>query len=240
MSIKGYWISLFKKKAINIDENLLRATIKKHNVQEWFYYGQFKQRENYWNSWQTSFFLAKKLPSSSSILETGCGPGLNLFWFYQNGFKNVYGVDILRDCIEAGKELGRLMNYNIHLWVDNCTTPAEKSQRNYDAVMALNWTYLDPEFELNNFMRTYSEMLNNNGYFCIDIIDTSFNKNPNSKYLSSDWSKPENERRPTEYKVRYSKEDVLKMSQIYGMKLLKRIESSKDIIPKVLYILKKI
>jgi cyclopropane fatty-acyl-phospholipid synthase-like methyltransferase len=238
MSLQGYLTTIFNKRDIHIDEKLLLDIIRKHRVKEWFYYAQFKDRQNYWNSWQASFFLARHLSSSAVILETGCGMGLNLFWFHQHGFKNTYGIDIESNFIDAGKELSEILKVNTRLSVDNCLHPVTPLPKTYDALIALNWTYHDGNYNLPDFLHTYLGNLRRGGYICIDVVDKSYNQQPNNQYLTSDWNKPEEQRQPTEYKVRYSEEEADSIFREFGLRLIKRI-TKESRVPKVLYILKK-
>jgi len=41
---------------------------------------------------------------SDKILEFGCGVGFNLNYFYQKGFRNLYGTDISSEMLEEAKE----------------------------------------------------------------------------------------------------------------------------------------
>ncbi len=160
MSLHGKIRSFLNDWKIKIDEPSYLKTIRKYKVHEWFYYGQLKMRDKYTTTIDASYFLAKKLNNDAKILETGCGPALNLIWFHQTGFKNLYGIDIEENYIEAGKEVCKSESININLWVDNCSNPQIETTEKYDAILALNWVFLDETFDLHNFLTTYKNMLN--------------------------------------------------------------------------------
>lgn len=239
MSLQGKIASLFNQSKINVDEKLLLELIDKHQCHRWFFYAQYQERKEYWNSTTASFFLASKLPSAAKILETGCGPALNLLWFYQHGFRNLYGVDIEEKAINVGKDLMASMNVQMTLWKDNFTSPSKPLPvEKVDGILALNWVYLDPNFRLESFLEYCHDKLDPEGYIAIDLIDSSYNTMPNNQYLSSDWSKPEAERKPTEYKIRYSESEVQKIAEARSFSIVLN-QTKPATIPKRLYIFKK-
>ena len=104
MSIRGIFIKLQKKFDIIIDHNYIESVVRKHGAQPWFVYA-LKDRKNRRHVWWPSLWLAARLKSSARILETGCGCGLNLMWFAQNGFRRLFGSDNDPLAIAAGQEI---------------------------------------------------------------------------------------------------------------------------------------
>ncbi|MDQ7773264.1 MAG: class I SAM-dependent methyltransferase [Elusimicrobiales bacterium] len=52
-------------------------------------------------------------PSTAKVLDVGCGSGGDMFQLFRIGYlpENVYGVDIQRERLEAGKNLCHLVNF---------------------------------------------------------------------------------------------------------------------------------
>ncbi len=49
------------------------------------------------------YFLKFNIPLDAKILDVGCNFGSLIFNLYQNGYKNIYGVDVNRNAIEHGR-----------------------------------------------------------------------------------------------------------------------------------------
>lgn len=229
--------SLFRKKTINLSHIKVKEIMEKNKAEPWFIY-IFNHRKERWDIWKPSFWVIEKLSKDIAIYETGCGCGLNLIWFGQQGIARLCGSDISKEAINAGKELVSLAKLNIELFQEDALNPSNLPQE-IDVVIALNWTFLIEQFNLKFFLEKYSRTLKNNGYIIIDVIDTSYNGVLNNQYLTSDWNKPETERKPSEYKKRYSGEDISRIVSKSGFKIVETI-SNKQIIPKVVYIIRKI
>jgi hypothetical protein len=74
----------------------------------------------------------------------------------------------------------------------------------------------------------------------IDVVDKSYGQYPNNQFLTSDWNKPINERNPSEYRKRYSEDDVRKTAEKSRLKIVainKPPENS--FVPRAIYILQK-
>lgn len=234
-------MKLFRKKKnrdinLHLDLSLLDELIEKYNIQQWFKYAAEK-----WNNrehiWRGLFYISNKLSKRSRILETGCGIGLNLIWLAQRRFRYLYGFDIDESTIQASIALAKNMNYTINYYIDNGLIPKIKNQT-FDLIIALNWTYHLADFDMKTFFDTYSPLVSKKGFILIDCIDKSFNNHPKNQYLTSDWDKPIEKRQVSEYKVRYSWNDLYKISEKCGFKIIKQIEIN-HVIPKTVYVLRK-
>jgi hypothetical protein len=239
MNWHGIIVALLKRKEIDLPGELVREVIERHGAQDWFVYGHQKRREQYKNCWWPSLWLASRLSRSARILETGCGCGLNLLWFGQQGFERLHGFDIDQKAIAAGQELFEKARLRAHLWIDDGFSPAHIQEQTFDLVIALNWTYLLESFDLSRFLMTYKQRLNRNAYFVIDLIDSVYDRTPNNQYLTSDWSKPTDRRRPTEYKIRFSEKDVRNFAEKCGFRIVqsKLCWSKRQAAPKRVFIL---
>lgn len=231
MSLRGKLAKLLNKREVYIPESLMDRLVSKYNVHSWFSY-IVKDRKNRWDLWKSSFWLADKLNSSSHILETGCGTGTNLLWFWQNGFRNLDGLDLDNNLLSIGEELCSILNARINLWQDDGLNP-QKVLNVYDAIISLNWTHLVENYDISKFLKTYSKHLNLNGYHVIDVIDSSYDNYPDNQYLTSDKTKP------SEYKKRYSFEQVSNAARTNGYEIRAVLSSKEDVIPKRVYIFQK-
>jgi 2-polyprenyl-3-methyl-5-hydroxy-6-metoxy-1,4-benzoquinol methylase len=239
MSLKGKIAEFFKKVEIDIDETYLENIINKHTAQPWFVYA-LKDRKNRRHVWWPSLWLAARLKSSVRILETGCGCGLNLMWFAQNGFKNLFGSDNDPRAIAAGQEICLKMNFPVQLYQDDGLNPQVNMQNLFHCIIALNWTYHVNEYDIDNLINMYSRSLHKGGYIAIDVVDKSYDQYPNNQFLTSDWSKPMNDRKPSEYRKRYSEAEVRKTAEKARLNIVaidKPPENS--FVPRAIYIFQK-
>lgn len=226
-----------RESRISLPAERVQEIIKKHNVNDWFLYA-FTNRGERRHVCEPSLWVLNNLPKESVIFETGCGCGLNLIWFAQKGYTHLLGSDISREVILAGKEIARLAHADIELWQDDGLIPARLPDK-IDVLLALNWTYHVDKFDLKLFLCNYTKNVNSSGYLIIEVIDISYNNTPDNQYLTSDWAKPIEERKPSEYKIRYSYEQVASIVKDAGCKIHYTITIA-QVIPRVVYILRKI
>ncbi len=221
MGLQNRIATLFARRppSIRLPMGLVREAVERHGAQPWFVYA-FESFADRWHVWGGSRWLARQLPARARILETGCGCALNLIWLGQQGFRDLHGSDIDPQAIAAGRDLCAAARIPATLWVDDGLKPTRLDDRCYDAILALNWTYHVEGFDLRFFLETYKRALTPRGYFIIDVIDKSYNDIKNNEYMTSDWGKPENQRRPTEYKVRYDAAEVDKAATAAGLRLI--------------------
>jgi len=208
MSWRGRWAHFTNDVDIRLPPGLVARTVKRHEAQSWFVYAYERRRERK-HVWWPSLWLVARLRGSTAILETGCGCGLNLLWFAQNGFARLSGFDNDATAIAVGRELFKQTLIEPFLWVDEGLSPTHLPQHQFGAILALNWTYHANNFDLLTFLQTYRPKLTARGYLALDAIDRSYDKVPNNQYLTSDWERPERMRRPTEYKTRYFQDEVI-------------------------------
>ena len=235
MSIRGSLAWLLQKKEIKFSLNSAEEIINRNQAQSWFTY-ILRDRAQRWDVWQPCLWLAPRISRKANILETGCGCAWNLIWFGQQGFRNLTGFDIDSKAIAAGKELCTEAGLSANLYVDDGLAPKNLTQESYDVILALNWTHLLEVFDLKAFCTFYANVLRPGGYIAIDTIDSAYNSVPNNQYLTSDWNLPAEQRRPTEYKKRYTCEDVRKAADPSGLIIVKYMAQN-EIIPRAVYLL---
>ena len=85
----------------------------------------------------------------------------------------------------------------------------------------------------------FSKFIHKDGFLAFDVIDTAYNSIDKNKYLTSDWDKPEVERRETEYKLRTSFLDIEKAASLHGFEIYLH-NFYEDIPQRSLYIIKKV
>lgn len=156
-------------------------------------------------------------------------------WLAEQGFEKLSGFDVDLKVIEAGREISENTHLPILLWVDNGLLPNTPPAVAYTVILALNWTFLVEGFSLDRFIEGYLPFLEENGVFIFDMIDAVFNHMSDNQYRSSELDKPVEERRPSEYKIRMSEEQVWTVLASYGLKIIQVITEEQRI-PKKIYI----
>ena len=221
---------------IRLPAEKIKEIVDRNGIGDWFFYA-FTHRKERWHVCEPSRWILRNVTKSSRIFETGCGSGLNLIWLAQEGFSALYGSDISEGAIAAGRELSLLGGYSIEMWPDDALDP-KRLPAAVDVVLGLNWTYHVPGFDLKSFLTMYRRILNLNGTVIVDVIDSSFNKVPNNEFLTSDWPKPAGERKPSEYKVRYSADEVTDIADSSGFSIVHQIWRD-AVIPRVVYVFRR-
>ena len=153
----------------------------------------------------------------------------------QQRFTNLHGFDLDPTAIAAGADLCREAGIPASLWCDDGLDPQGLDEDPFDLVMALNWTMLLEDFDLIAFVERYRRHLAPGGLLLFDAIDRSYDLVPNNQYLSSDWDKAEQQRRPSEYRSRFSEGDVRDAVERAGMRLIHRMHRTGGA-PRVVYV----
>lgn len=211
------------------------SVLAEHNVESWFLYAYDEWRSR-WHIWRGILWVIKNISRDGRVLETGCGCGWNLLWLAANGFTSLTGIDVDSDAIAAGNELAHEGNYSFHLRRGNALRSDEYGNTPFHLILALNWTYHVPEFDLKLFLNNSAQHLVSNGVLMIDIIDRSFDLHPKNRFLTSDWEKPENLRRQSEYLHRYKHDEIQEISESCGFRIV-TFFSRQEVIPRVIYAL---
>jgi hypothetical protein len=222
--------------SIDLRREDVARIVTAHNAYDWFLYA-FDKRAERWHVSEPCAWIARHLPRDSVVLETGCGCALNLIWLGQRGFSRLHGVDINLEALAAGKELSLLAGFDIQLREADCTGPAGATER-IDVLLALNWTYHDDSFDLETFLLSYGRRIPPGGHVVIDVIDASYNDMAGNAYLSSDCDLPVEQRRPSEYRIRYSEQEVASAMEKAGFETVATF-SRKQAVPVVVYIARK-
>ncbi len=218
--------------AASVDEVLTR-----HDVQPWFRH-IFHDRATRWDVWQSGFWIAEYVPRNARVLECGCGVGFNLLWLATQGFERLYGFDIDPKATAAGTEIGERTGLPIQLWVGDGLQPPALLQRPYDLILNLNWILYIPEFDPGTYIDNYLPYLAPGGFFVVDAIDSAYNQVPNHQYHSSDWNLPLEQRRPSEFCFRITRDEVQQLAKERGLTVA-AVLSRQQTIPKHVFVLQK-
>ena len=223
---------------IALPDRFVRRTLARHRIEPWFYLGAFRDRRSRWDFAMLYPWIADHWSRQAAILEVGCGCALSLIWLGQHGFSRLYGSDISGRNIAAGVELAAKAGVDLQLWVDDGLKPSRPPVE-CDFILAVNWTFLVPGFDLGAFLGTHAAFLRPRGAIVVDAIDTAYDTVPNNQYRTSDWHLPEAMRHPTEYPSRYSFEDVVRAAEKAGF-TIERTFSQYHLVPKTIYVLRKV
>lgn len=219
-----------------VDPCLVKVCVYANKAQKWYVYNhtEFYNRKH---AYYVYDWACKNLNKSSKILEIACGAGGVLYYLYAKGFVNLTGYDYDINAVNSAKEISATKGYNIHYYQDDATSPHEMEM--YDFIYWVNGMYHVDGYNLEKYFNINCKFLNNNGIIAFDMVDKSFNKKLGNEYCSQDLNKPVSERRPSEYKVRYNKKEVVKIAKSYGLQLIKYYPLLKDAIPRCVYVFRK-
>lgn len=133
----------------------------------------FNVQKQYWNGvadskeFTTPFnnkLFDKYIPKTAKILDIGCGYGRTLSALYENGYKNLLGLDISDEMITAGKKRFPFLDLRVKP-NENIDLPDES----VDAVLlfAVLTCIADNETQ-NNLLSEIYRVLRKNGILCIN------------------------------------------------------------------------
>jgi hypothetical protein len=160
-------------------------------------------------------WIAANVSRRTPIFESGCGCASNLIWLGQHGFVNLAGSDVSPQAIAAGKKLVDLAHLSVMLDVDDCLSPRLPVRR-MGLLLALSWVYLSADFDLGRFLARYHDALDRGGFVVFDMVDEVFNRVSDNQFMTDDWGLPVDQRRPTQYKVRMSRDQVRQAATAAG------------------------
>jgi len=224
----------FAEPGLRLAPELVEAAIAQHGAQPWFSY-IFRDRAARWDVVKPSQWIARNVDPHAPVLSIGTGVGFNLFWLAERGFTQLYGTDIDPKAVAAGSEIAARTGLPVTLAVDDALAPTLLRSERYAVIEALNWCHLLENFSLDRLLSTYAPRLAEGGVFILDTIDEAFNRVAGNQFHTADRNKPESERRPSEYRSRFSESDIRAAFQRHGLVLAEVIEEP-QVIPKRVYI----
>ena len=129
----------------------------------------------------------------------------------------------------------KITHGDITFFMDNAIRPQFKER--YDVFTWMTGLYLFEDYRLDDFFEEYVERLNESGYLIFEMVDTSYNEMPMNEFHTQDW-KSEGEKRPSEYIIRMSKEEVINKAKEYRLNLRKVYDVQHEI-PFKVYVFQK-
>lgn len=248
--LTNIFIRFYKKISLEFEPDLpgykVRKILKKHDiyfdkdgVPRWWF-ASFMEKRNSVDPLTGNFFkyMINNVSKDSNILITGCGTGWMLIWLAQRGFKKLHGFDYLQQVVDAANSLADLAKIKANIWQDDGFNPSTKLEK-YDVIVALHWVYSawggnygnkavtsnDSKDLLTRFISNYIPHLSDNGYLCIELIDSM-----------ADFTVPTY----NVYPVRLSIEHVTECAEGLGLSIEKKMFCGKQgRLPRMIYIMKK-
>jgi SAM-dependent methyltransferase len=203
--------------------------------QEWFTWS-IRNRTSRGEAVAAMDWIISNLDRNTPVFETGCGCAANLIWLGQHGFTSLAGRDASTEAIAAGARLADLAGLRIDLAVDDGLAPRLPIPK-AGLLLALNWLYYQPQFELLDFLRSYRHALMPGGVVVFDMVDTAFNHMPGNQDLTDDWRLPQKQRRPTQYKIRRTREEISEAASSGGFEVISTL-SGTDVPPRLVWVLR--
>jgi len=236
-AVSTLWRRVTRRKMPGLSLDQVREVVARHGVHEWYVraYGERAERSE---SWRPCYWIHDHLPPSARILETGCGIATTTAWLGQYGFHNLWAFDIDAKVVAAARDIIAAAGVRAVLWKDDGLGPRYQPVATWDAILAINWLMLVEKLDLPRFVEEYAGRLNPGGALFFDVIDASYNDNPLSQYLTSDWQKPVAQRRPSEYKHRFSRADVERAAIGAGL-VASQFPGTTQLVPRKTYALRK-
>ncbi len=171
--------SLMRKRGLATDES---------GNPTWFYTAYHREDSDPLTN-ETLAFICREIPKNSSLLITGCGTGIMLFFLMDQGFKNVEGFDFLDKCVLVANDVAKLGGYSTRIWQDDGFNPS--LQKKYYLITAMHWVFsawmgnygnkavsleeakspATRERLLVDFLSKYSPHLHPNGLLIVELTD---------------------------------------------------------------------
>jgi len=215
----------------------VRHAIDRHGATHW-HHNIYRNRNKRWDVLAINEWVGKNISNGTKILSAGCGAGFNLYWLARRGFTDLHGFDINEKVIGASAELKNRFGFDINLWIADMRKLDHEFEEEFGYIEAMNcMMYGQGAYE--SFLSAYVKALKPLGYMAFDVIDSSFNDMANNQWDTGDWQKPIQERRSSEYTIRYSQEEVVRMTSAYNLKLVDVFSAPKVMPPRKIYIFQK-
>ena len=157
-------------------------------------------------------FISKYLTDKNTqILEFGCGAGELLKLFYNNNYKNLFGID-------QSNAFNNIKNtYNINFKKGNILSPVEEIGENYDLII-LNHMF-EHVYDLKKPLENIKSLLKENGYLYIEVPDVERYKDfYNAPLYHIHY----------EHIIHFSKESIIKMADIYNFSIVSMEECIRE------------
>lgn len=214
--------------------DLFSACIDYYKSHQWYKY-IYRNFERQKRSYYVYEWIKENLNKESKVLDIACGGGELLYYLRQAGYRNLAGFDIDETAIQTAMAVDKITHGDITFFMDNAIRPQFKER--YDVFTWMTGLYLFEDYRLDDFFEEYVERLNESGYLIFEMVDTSYNEMPMNEFHTQDW-KSEGEKRPSEYIIRMSKEEVINKAKEYRLNLRKVYDVQHEI-PFKVYVFQK-
>jgi SAM-dependent methyltransferase len=210
---------------LNLPMGAIEPIVRSTGAEPWFVWS-IQNRRTRGETNSAMDWIVEHIPKDRLIFEVGCGCGANLVWLAQHGFHHLVGTDGSASAIAAAKQLADLTQQKVSVHVANGFVPAERSGK-ITVLLAINCIYYAP-INMTEYLRACRDKLAPGGYVIFDMVDRSFDHLPNNQYMTDDWQLPEAKRRPTQYVVRMSPDDLMEKAGKAGFAMLRQLPGTKS------------
>jgi SAM-dependent methyltransferase len=212
---------------LDIPMDAIEPIVRSTGAEPWFVWA-IQNRRTRGESNSAMDWIVKHIPKDSLIFEVGCGCGANLIWLAEHGFHNLVGTDRSASAIAAAKQLANLAKQTISFDVANGFLPSEHltGSAKINVLLAINCIYYAP-IDMVEYLKGCRDQLTSDGAVIFDMVDRSYDYMPNNQYLEDDWRLPEAKRRPTQYVVRMSPDEMRDKATMAGFVTLNQLPGTK-------------
>jgi SAM-dependent methyltransferase len=210
---------------LNLPMDAIEPIVRSTGAEPWFVWC-IQNRRTRGETNSAMDWIVEHISRETLIFEVGCGCGANLIWLAQHGFHNLIGSDRSASAIAAAKQLADLAHQRISVHVDDGFIPAQGSGK-ITVLLAINCIYYAP-INMTEYLKACHDKLAASGYVILDMVDQSFDRVPNNRYMTDDWRLPEAERRPTQYVVRMSPDDLMEKAANAGFAMVRQLHGTKS------------
>lgn len=193
--------------------------IKMSGVDTWHLYA-IKKRYKRPHVCLACSWIDKTLDKGACIFEAGCGSGINLLWLGKRGFMNIYGADLSFEAVALAHSLSNHLNIKMDIKQDNSLYP-KYLPKSIDGLLSVNWLYHLPNATLDNFFIAYKPFLSSKAKIVFDMVDASYNEARNNIYHTDDWHLPKEKRRPSEYPLRLSQDEIAGIVELHKFRVVR-------------------
>jgi peptidoglycan/xylan/chitin deacetylase (PgdA/CDA1 family) len=215
------------------DLSLLQQLVAEHQTQTW-HFTTARDRLDRRELALGMGWIFNHIPHETSIFEVGCGGGNNLVWLARHGYAHLGGSDMDDNALAVARGMATSLDVSWRLEHADLLAP-EHTPQGTGVLLAMNCTYLLDAFSLEDFLRRAFSRLAKDGYAVTDQIDVLFNRKPGNQYHSADLALPKEQRRGSEYRVRYSLAEVRDIAEKLALHIECAIPSFQSI-PRVVYV----
>jgi len=224
---------------LNLPLRAVESIVRSSGAEPWFVWAiQNRRIRGETNS--AMDWVVEHIPTNKLIFEVGCGCGANLIWLAQQGYRNLIGTDRSPAAVSAARQLALLAHQPISVHIADGFVPPEMliGAEKITTLLAIDCIYLAP-FDMSQHLRLWRDRLAYDGYVIFDMVDRSFDHVPNNHYMTDDWGLPEGKRRPTQYVVRISPDELSEMAAEVGFKMVAKLPGT-EVPPRYVAVLQRV